>query len=253
MSPLLIAVLALAAPPSEGIEKTAPPRAAVSAEKAQRPFGAGLPTPPEVVARSGDRPQLELPPRTGVKLRQVVRTALRRWARASDAQADAAAREFLTLYKELKADDRLPRSQREYFLDKVRIRLMRLSDQIALRVAREKRLAKSRQSKRADPGDEKAGSLAGPQQPPGGSTGDHAPGRRESGPAFGGGAMQIPDHGQELVELIQTVIRPETWDVNGGPGSIYYWYPGRALVIRQMGEVHEEIGGVLGQMRRAGP
>ena len=80
------------------------------------------------------------------------------------------------------------------------------------------------------------------------------PGGRMGGRPFGGGAgMQVPDYGQELVELIQTVIRPETWDVNGGPGTIYYWYPGRALVIRQMGEVHEEIGGALDQLRRAGP
>jgi len=211
---------------------------------------------------STEEAKAERPPRTGVELRQAVRTALRRWARASDAQADAAAREFLTLYKELKADDDLPRSQRQYFLGKVRIRLMKLSDQIALRVAREKRLAKSRQSNSAKPADEKADSLAGPQQPPGDSTAAYVPGGTgvtpvardgASGPAFGGGAMQMPDHGQELVELIQTVIRPETWDVNGGLGSIYYWYPGRALVVRQTDEVHGEIGGVLDQLRRAGP
>ena len=71
-------------------------------------------------------------------------------------------------------------------------------------------------------------------------------------PARGGAAMRMPDHGEQLVELIQTVIRPETWDVNGGTGTIYYWYPGRALVIRQMDEVHEEIADVLGQLRRAG-
>ena len=70
--------------------------------------------------------------------------------------------------------------------------------------------------------------------------------------AFGGGALGMPDYGQQLVELIQTVIRPETWDVNGGPGTIYYWRPGRALVVRQMAEVHGEVGGVLGQLRRAG-
>ncbi|KKL21876.1 hypothetical protein LCGC14_2441080, partial [marine sediment metagenome] len=40
--------------------------------------------------------------------------------------------------------------------------------------------------------------------------------------AFGGGAWADNDHGEALVELIQQVISPATWDVNGGPGAIYY-------------------------------
>lgn len=226
MSPLYLAVLTLAAPPPGGIEQPATSPAAVSVEKA---------APAE---------KAEVSPRTGPKLREAVRAALRRWARPSDAQADAAAREFLGLYKELQADDRLSRSQREYFVQKVRLRLMRLSDQITVRIARQKRLAKSSQAKADD---------EAVDQGTGGGTGkDYVPAPGASYPAFGGGAFGIPDYGPQLVELIQTTIRPETWDINGGPGSIYYWRPGRALVIRQMGEVHHDIGGVLGQLRRAG-
>jgi hypothetical protein len=128
---------------------------------------------------------------------------------------------------------------------------MRLSDQITLRVARERRLAKTREAeKRKHAPGAKADSM---------ESAEGAPGARRdaylaplAAPARGGAAMRMPDHGEELVELIQTVIRPETWDVNGGTGTIYYWYPGRALVIRQMDEVHEEIADVLGQLRRAG-
>lgn len=54
----------------------------------------------------------------------------------------------------------------------------------------------------------------------------------------GGLAARLPgqgniqnDAGPELVELIQKTISPAHWNVNGGPGSIYYWRPGRALVI----------------------
>jgi len=235
MSPLLVAVLTLAAPPSEGTENAAVPPVAAPVQK------------PDAATES------QAAPRTGPQLRLAVRAALRRWARPSDAQADHAAREFLTLYKELEADDQLSRSQREYFATKVRIRLMRLSDQIAARLAREKRLAESRRPQTAERPDGKAGTSAQQQGTAGPSEGDYIPGLWASGPAYGGGAMQVPDHGQELVDLIQTVIRPETWDINGGPGSIYYWYPGRALVIRQTDEVHEEIGGVLDQLRRAGP
>ncbi|UCE88582.1 MAG: hypothetical protein JSW10_09600 [Pseudomonadota bacterium] len=67
-------------------------------------------------------------------------------------------------------------------------------------------------------------------------------------PAQGQGAA---DYGQELVELIYRTIAPTTWDVNGGPGSIYYWQPGRALIVRQMGTVHQQLGDALEQLRRA--
>ena len=195
--------------------------------------------------------QSPVAPRTGAELRDAVRAALRRWARVSDKEADAAAREFLTLYRELQSDDRLSRTQREYFAQKVRIRLMRLSDQITLRVARERRLAKVREADKGKQApDGKADSMETSAVAAGSGRDDYL--SPLAAPARGGAAMQMPDHGEQLVELIQTVIRPETWDVNGGTGTIYYWYPGRALVIRQMDEVHEEIADVLGQLRRAG-
>ena len=70
------------------------------------------------------------------------------------------------------------------------------------------------------------------------------------GGAFGGQANN--DYGEELVDLIQKTIAPSTWDVNGGLGSIYYWRPCRAMIIRQTGDVHDQIGGVLQQLGKAG-
>lgn len=68
------------------------------------------------------------------------------------------------------------------------------------------------------------------------------------GPAAAG---QPPaDAGWELVELIRATVAPETWDVNGGKGSIYYYRPLQVLVIRQTGESHHQIGNALGQLRR---
>lgn len=234
MSPVLIALLALAAPPLEGNEEAAPPLAAVSVQEA---------VSPEKAAPA---------PRKGAELRDAVRAALRRWAKPADAEADAAAREFLALYGELQSDDQLSRSQRQYFSQRVRIRLMQLSDQITLRVARQRRLAKARKAESGESPRAKADSMETSQGTAGGSRDGYLSPLAAAEAARGGGAMRMPDHGEQLVELIQTVIRPETWDVNGGTGSIYYWYPGRALVIRQMDEVHEEIADVLGQLRRAG-
>jgi hypothetical protein len=68
--------------------------------------------------------------------------------------------------------------------------------------------------------------------------------------AAGGSAVE--DHGEELVELIQQVIAPQSWDVNGGPGVALYFRPLRVLVIRQTAEIHGRLADVAGQLRRAG-
>ena len=53
----------------------------------------------------------------------------------------------------------------------------------------------------------------------------------------------------QLIDLIQNTIEPDSWQVNGGKGSIYYFDQLKVLVIRQTGEVHHQLGGVLGQLR----
>lgn len=70
------------------------------------------------------------------------------------------------------------------------------------------------------------------------------------GGSFGGGTIE--DYADDLVELIQTTIAPEFWDVNGGPGSIYFYRPLNALVIRATSRIHESLGGTLDKLRRAG-
>jgi len=63
-----------------------------------------------------------------------------------------------------------------------------------------------------------------------------------------GGAARL-DFGRELVDLIESTIAPDFWDVNGGPGTIVYYAPLHALVVRATGEVHDEIGGVISDLR----
>ena len=72
-----------------------------------------------------------------------------------------------------------------------------------------------------------------------------------SGGAFGGGSQE--DYAQQLIELIQRTISPQTWDVNGGQGSMFYFRPLMALVVRATSEVHDDVGGLLEALRRAGP
>ncbi len=70
--------------------------------------------------------------------------------------------------------------------------------------------------------------------------------------AFGGGAG-TGDWGPQLVALIERTINPAFWDVVGGPGTIVYYQPLMCLVVRATSEVHGNVGGVLGGLRKAGP
>lgn len=187
-------------------------------------------------------------PRQGYELRDVVRTALRQWARPSDEQSPHAAREFLVLYRELQADSQLAQSQRDTLRTQVRNRLAQLSDQISQRIARDKRQAKAARPKNVAPPPDKLAPLAQQLGPRPAGAGNQGGG---GGP---GGLRQanVSDAGQDLVDLIQSVISPKSWDVHGGPGSIYYWQPGHALIIRQTSEVHDQISDTLEQLRRAG-
>ncbi len=69
-------------------------------------------------------------------------------------------------------------------------------------------------------------------------------------PAAGGGAAPggVGGEGWELVELIQRTVRPDFWEVAGGPGSIRYFAIKRVLVVRATTEVHQELAKLLGQL-----
>lgn len=65
-----------------------------------------------------------------------------------------------------------------------------------------------------------------------------------SGAAAGGGV-----EAQQLIDLIQTTIGPEVWDVNGGQGTIAYFANGHALVIAAPDNVHTDLAGLLERLR----
>jgi hypothetical protein len=60
------------------------------------------------------------------------------------------------------------------------------------------------------------------------------------------------ENAQALIALIENTVDPDSWESRGGNGTVIY-FGGRikALVIRQTGEVHRQIGGTLGAVRRA--
>jgi hypothetical protein len=56
---------------------------------------------------------------------------------------------------------------------------------------------------------------------------------------------------QQLIDIIQKAIAPGSWDVNGGRGTIRYFAPKQVLVIRQTGDIHDQIGAALQGLRNA--
>ena len=161
---------------------------------------------------------------------------MRHWAKATDQEADAAARELLGIYREIQQDTRMARSQRETLRLTVRARLDQLCTQIGKRIAKEK-AAPSRTPRSIRLREVGCG---GHQQA------DRArPSRRwacrlaaEQGGGAVGGQNANADAGQQLVDLIQNTISPKSWDVNGGACTIYYWQQQHAIVVRATGDVH---------------
>jgi hypothetical protein len=159
--------------------------------------------------------------------------------------------EMTQLYQEIRRDPRLPESKTlEGYKARLWGRLTRVKEEIRKEMARETRRGKRR------------GDLSGRT---GGDKGDvNAPNSQPSGnqvPAFPShtyprsgarGGRGVPDWGPGLVELIERTIAPEFWDVNGGPGTIFYYPPLRVLVVRATSEIHHQIGGSLGALRDAG-
>lgn len=209
---------------------------------------AAVPTISETPVTVGEEPII--PFRTGRELRDAAREALRRWAQPADDELQPAAKDLLVIFRELEADTELAVALREPLLKQVRRRLADLARRLRYQAAVERRLERENRTETVD--------TVGGRQPMA-QFGGGFPGGMGMQPAVGGGPLmgmggqgQNDDHGEQLVDLIQTTIRPNTWERVGGPGSIYYWRPGRAIVVRQMGDVHDEIGDVLRQLERAG-
>ena len=70
--------------------------------------------------------------------------------------------------------------------------------------------------------------------------------------ALGGAGGAAVNDAQQLIELIQRTIMPEFWDRNGGPGTMVYYAPVHALVVRATRGVHQRLGGLLQGARRDG-
>lgn len=198
------------------------------------------------------------------QLRDAVHEAMRRQATAKGAEQAAAVQKLAAVYRELTTSTQLPSREQRELRALVRSRLARTSQTL------ERELAKAEAADRkhpAPPGDRGAGRdraaagalLAQVQGIPGAPQPNPqaGPNNRQ---AFGPGAQFAPrgqalagmtaQNAQQLIDLIQTTIAPASWDINGGLGTIVYFEPKQVLVIRQTGDVHDQVGAAIGGLRR---
>jgi hypothetical protein len=152
---------------------------------------------------------------------------------------------LVELYREMAAHPRRDESPLLAELGlKLRSRLEDVCDHIERKTARAKQPAKKQP---ATPRDITPASTVLAQQAglAGGGVGQGGqPGARP-------GAAQPIDYGADLVDLIQRVISPGTWDINGGRGAIVYFAQQRVLVVSAPDEIHNDVSGLLGQLRAA--
>src|SRR5208282_1355425 len=81
--------------------------------------------------------------RSGRELSDAAHAAMRHWAKASDKDAETAARELLDIYLEIQQDTGMARSQRETLRLTVRARLDQLCTQISKQIAKDTAAVKS--------------------------------------------------------------------------------------------------------------
>jgi hypothetical protein len=204
----------------------------------------------QAVSASTSPVAVEGPALAGNALQTAIHSALRHWARPADKDAGQAARELMGLFGQLQHDTQIAPSTCVQLQAQLRHRLGDLAAQIR---------RSNKDGRHGGPADvptvgvpgAKADNLA-----QWGVLGQRGPANPQAMQGAGvpgaGGAAAPDDTGADLADLIQTTIAPASWERNGGLGSIYYWFPGRALAIRQTEDVHHQVGAVLGQLRQAG-
>lgn len=148
-------------------------------------------------------------------LRSDYRT-LRRAARKATADPFQLASQLVGLYAEISDPDSLPYSERQRAMRYLRLDLRKMSGKLVN--IREDDQPKARRRR---------------------------PARRVGSPLASAAGPETVARANQLIRLIQSTVCPESWDVNGGKGSIGFYEPLNVLVVRASAEVHGQVGGTL--------
>jgi|GEM_PF-1944593 len=207
-------------------------------------FAADAPSPAAVQTQAVAQPPEVVQALDAYVISLLQRTAKALESRSIEPHEEADFRALVAAAELLKADRKLLATERVRLEGLVRIRLRHASETLT---RQEQRDAKSKSAAARLPDVPVTTTLA--QQLPG-----LGAGAQGVGPGFAGGigtqqAGGTDQQAEKLIDLIQAIIAPSTWDVNGGQGVIRYWSLGHGLVIRNTSAEHEKVGDVLQQLR----
>ena len=175
------------------------------------------------------------PRSTTNQLRGAVHDALRQEATSRSDAREAALVELTRLYGRLGSADHLPDSERTQLRALVRNRLAASARKLQRELA-------SSDSARVSGRDESGHDARLPRKERT-ILNQQAP---QQGAAQAAGTNSPA---QELIDLITSTIAPDTWDINGGLGTIRYFSLGHLLVVRQTAEAHGQLADTIGQLR----
>jgi hypothetical protein len=134
----------------------------------------------------------------------------------------------------------------------VRLRLQTVRERVERRIP-DKNLLPKKSLKPATVSDNEERRVLAQQVPPAGAGGAqrNAGGQGAAVAVAPNVAARPTDFGPELVELIEAVVSPATWRINGGNGVVVYYSPLHVLVVSAPDDVHAQVGGVLQQLNAA--
>jgi hypothetical protein len=148
------------------------------------------------------------------------------------------------VYLEVVGDDRfISNPLLQQTKSKLHTRLLKIRDELKRQRSIDKRTVAKRRSDDDQQQREVAASLAAHLQLASQTLG--GPAAVLEG-ASGGAPVDFAD---DLIDLITETISPTQWNVNGGEGSIMFYRPALALVVRASSEVQSGVGGLLGGLR----
>ena len=231
MSTTLLLVLVIAAPP-----QSSPSAAALTPDRSS----ATLQQPADAPSTADEKQQS---PRPVKQLRTAITETLRREALSKDeAEQTQAVRDLITLAVEVRVHPKLvDNSVGKSMTRRLENRLRRIAQKMKRNQARDQAKRNAQQRRRRPinvelpkRGDDLRAQIGF------GAGGNNQP----------GDAPQPSDDGEALVELIEQVIAPASWEVNGGRGVIIYFKSRRVLVVRQRGEAHEALGELIEGLNR---
>jgi hypothetical protein len=59
-------------------------------------------------------------------------------------------------------------------------------------------------------------------------------------------AVGMAETAKMIIDMIQTSVDPQSWQANGGPGTIVFHAPSMSVIVKQSAEVHALMGGGAG-------